>query len=308
MDNNLFFYIYNKTTKQEDTYWRYYFDFTKKRKFDILNSDMEESSHLLKLFCQTQKIYHGFARLAYLFRYKKTSIQNETDLGLNPILPKRKTITFLHTNAKYTMTVSEIIQTVNSALTHVDGFFILNNFMPKNPYTNIPFTKSILYNMYFTVKYSDVKMSPLFHAFFLYDFNLHYFSTINQEGLIEHAIYQYVYNSHYNALYQSVKNMINNHNAMRQLYIDPEFPKDVLVNVMRPYLLLSLRLEYAPVSDNIWYNIEMELITALNVFYMYNPKFGRKYIHYKNKTRIIEFEVKHAAILTKKRPLLTISF
>jgi hypothetical protein len=102
--------------------------------------------------------------------------------------------------------------------------------------------------------------------------------------------------------------MINNHGMMRQLYIDPEFPKDVLVNVMRPYLLLSLRLMFSPAPEEIWSKIEIELTTSLNVFYMYNPKFGRKYIRYKNKKKITEFEVNHSAVLTKKRPFLTLSF
>lgn len=308
--DTLFFYFFKKLTKSnEDIYWRYYFDFSKKRKFDILNSSMEDSSPILKVFCNIQQVYNGFARLANLFRYKRTPVQNTTDLGLNPIAPKRKTHTFLHEGAKYIMTIPEIIQTVNAALSHVNGFFILNNYMPKNPYTNVPFSKSNLYNMYFAVKCSDFKMSSLFYSFFLYDFQLELFTTVNQNALTEYAISQYVYNSHHSLLHQDVKNMINNHGMMRQLYIDPLFPKDVLVNSMRPYLLLNLRLEYANIPEEEWADISMKLTNSLNLFYMYNPKFGRKYIYYKNRKRIIDFEVAHTSVLKKKKyPILTVSF
>lgn len=308
--NTLFFYLFSKLTKNHDhdTYWRYYFDFTKTRKFEMLKSSLDESSDLLKAFSSVQKVYHGFARLAYLYRYKKTPIQNTTDLGFNPITPGRRSLTFLHEGARYTMTVPEIIQTVNASLSNVNGFFIVNNYMPKNPYTNVPFTKSILYNMYFKVKESNFKMSALFHVFFMYHFDLAYFTSINNRELVEYAIYRYVFYSHFSTLYPSVKNMINNHGLMRQLYIDPEFPIDVLVDAMRPFLLLSLRLEYANISEELWETISIELLTSLNIFYMYNQKFGRKYIHHKNKKRVVTFEDKYTVVLIKKIPALTISF
>lgn len=305
---NLFFYLFKKIT-HENTYWRYYFDFlSKKNKFEIIKNIISNENHeskLLSIFCDVQKIYHGFARLAHLFVQKKAVIQNTTDLGLNPIsFSSRTTHTFMQGNSRFCLKISEIIQTVNSALSYVNGFFILENSMPKNPYTNVPLTKSILYNMYFAVKNSDFKMSPLFHAFFMHHFDLTEFNETNQTQLIDYAISKYAYQSHFNILYPEVMVMINCHSMMQKLYIDPMFPKDILVNAMRPFLHLSLRLEYAVICHHEWQQIHTKWNNALDVFYIYNPKFGRKYIQRKN----ITFDTSCLVDIKKKPPTLEMSF
>jgi len=306
---NLFFYLFKKIT-DENTYWRYYFDFqSKKNKFEIINSNISNENQLLSIFCDVQKIYHGFARLAHLFIQKKAVIQNTTDLGLNPIsLSSRTTHTFLQGNSRFCLTISEIIQTVNSALSYVNGFFILQNSIPKNPYTNVPLTKSILYNMYFAVKSSDFKMSPLFHAFFMHHFDLTEFNAANNAQLIDYAISKYAYQTHFNILYPEVMVMINCHVMMQKLYIDPLFPKDILVNTMRPFLYLTLRLEYSAICHHEWNKIRTKWNNALDVFYTYNPKFGRRYIRYKNKKQTISFDTNCLVDINKKPPTLAMSF
>jgi len=306
---NLFFYLFKKIT-DENTYWRYYFDFqSKKNKFKIINKNICSESQLLSIFCDVQKIYHGFARLAHIFVQKKAIIQNTTDLGLNPIsASSRITYTFLQEKSRYCMTISEIIKTVNSSLSYVNAFFILQNNMPKNPYTNVPLTKSILYNMYFAVKSSDFKMSPLFHVFFMHHFDLAEFNETNNSQLVDCAIYNYVYQTHYDVLYPAVINMINCHVMMRKLYIDPLFPKDILINTMRPFLHLTFRLKYSILCHDEWNTVYEKWNNALDVFYIYNPKFGRRYLRYKNKKQITSFETNCLVDLKKKPPMLVMSF
>ena len=306
---NLFFYLFKKIT-DENTYWRYYFDFiSKKNKFDIINKDISEESKLLSIFCDVQKIYHGFARLAYFFRQKKAIIQNAIDLGLNPISSSsRITYTFLQDKSRYCMSFSEIIQMVNSSLSYVNGFFILQNCMPKNPYTNMPLTKSILYNMYFAVKNSDFKMSPLFHAFFMHHFDLTEFTKANNSRLVDYAISKYAYQTHFDILYPEVLVMINCHEMMQKLYIDPMFPKDILVNTMRPFLHLTLRLEYAVMCNHEWKKEHIIWEEGLDVFYTYNPKFGRRYIRYKNKKQTTSFDTNCLVNIKKIPPTLAMSF
>lgn len=306
---NLFFYLFKKIT-DENTYWRYYFDFlSKKNKFEIINKIISEESKLLSIFCDVQKIYHGFARLAHIFVQKKAVIQNTTDLGLNPISPSSRIVhTFLQGKSKFIMTIPEIIQTVNSALSYVNGFFILQNCIPKNPYTNVPFTKSILYNMYFAVKSSDFKMSPLFHAFFMHHFDLTEFTEANNSQLVDYALSKYAYQTHFNVLYPEVLVMINCHPMMQKLYIDPMFPKDLLVNIMRPFLHLTLRLEYAIICNHEWKKVHTIWSNAMDVFYIFNPKFGRKYIRYANKKRTTSFDTNCLVDIKTKPPTLELSF
>jgi hypothetical protein len=117
---------------------------------------------------------YGFSKLARLCKLKKATIKNMHDLGLNPIshTNPRKTIQLLHDSSIYIITLPELIQIICTALSYVNGFFMLEPYIAKNPYTNVPFNKSTLYNIYFAVKQSDYKMPALFHSFFLHHFNL----------------------------------------------------------------------------------------------------------------------------------------
>ena len=206
------------------------------------------------------------------------------------------------------MTIPELINIINTSLSYANSFFILEPCFPKNPYTNVPLNKSTLYNIYFAVKNSDYKMPPLFHAFFMNHFVLPTFVHKNKHAILEYVIYQYVYTSHASVIYNDIIRMLKRNDISKKLYISPEFPKEVLVNIMRPYLHLEYRCKYSDVCDDVWMFLTRDLNNMLCELYVHNPKFGRKYIKRIGKKQEVTFDTSHPELIKITRPNLMMNF
>jgi hypothetical protein len=116
-------------------------------------------------------------------------------------------------------------------------------------------------------------MPVLFHYYFLTNFNIIRFREQNESIIREISIDNYIKNTDYNALYDKVFTMLKEHKP--RLDIHPDFPKEDLVNIMRPYLRLYYMSMYS-LDEYKKLNAFSELHKKLHKFYKYNPKFGRK--------------------------------
>jgi hypothetical protein len=303
---NIFFYLFKQTKNNHQ------FIYTKgSDKFLILGAN-EKDAEFMNVFCQTQQMYFGFSKLATIYKLKKATIKNTHDLGLNPItrIHPRKTIVFLQDGSLYAMHLSELINIINTALSYTNAFFILEIYRAKNPYTNIPFSNAILYNIYFAIKQSDYKMPPLFHAFLMCHFDIFNFASMNRHCILEYAIDRYTYTTHSSILYPAVINMLSGNILTRLLDLSPDFPQDTLVNIMRPYLHMFFRGQYSSLVDEYWVQLMTDLTEMLYAFYTYNPKFGRKHIHIKRKPSVpkITFNTSHPSVGRIIHPTLFVSF
>lgn len=308
MTNNIFFYLFKRVVSIN------YPQLTIEKnsdKFDILEK-YQNYEELFTLFCEVQKIYFGFSKLAHIYKFKKATIKNTHDLALNPItnIRPRKTIVFLQDGSLYAMHLTELINIINTSLTYVNPFFILEIYTAKNPYTNIPFNKSILYNIYFAIKQSDYKMPPLFHAFFMCHFNINDFVRNHRHCILEYAIDRFIFNTHYTIIYPYIAEMLKSNSLTGTLNICADFPKDILVDIMRPYLHMYYRMQYSDVSEEGWVQLMTDFTQMMYAFYNYNPKFGRKHISVKRKpllTHLVTYNTIHP-ILTNSRFKFQISF
>ena len=100
--------------------------------------------------------------------------------------------------------------------------------------------------------------------------------------------------------------MLNGHTLTSSLQISKEFPKEELASIMRPYLLTYLRILHSTTCDDAWYHLSDELNILLTNFYIFNPKFGRKYMNTKNRT--VTFNKDHINYRPVKNPTLMIVF
>lgn len=232
--------------------------------------------HFLNIYCKTQRTYMRLLRFVNLCRHKKYKIQIKDDLYLNPIdTTKRNYMSIIQNNKQYLFTTGDIINILNTALSNAPNFFV-TPLIAKNPYTNTPFNKSTLYNIYFHIKHSNYTMPLLIHNYFLQNFNLHLFAKENENIIRDIAIRNHVMHTEAKKLHSSVLGMIRVHNSKKIINIDKDFPAEKLVNIMRPYLLLYFMHKYS-FTRNKRINSENELRYKLKFFMKYNPKFGRKY-------------------------------
>ena len=249
----------------------------------FLNNEIRDE--FLEIFCQVQKLNHAFNRLAYLYKLKKADFQVREDIFLNPILENHKnTMTIFQNNKKYLFVASDLINIVNTAIGHC-VYFIASPLIVKNPYNNMPFDRSILYNIYFFIKSRDFKIPILLHFYFLSNFVLNEYTKKNESIILEEYLKKFVRNSSVDTLHTHILKMIEQFNDENQkkILIHKEFPKDVLVDKMRHYLycyLLYLYDSHNFNKSNYYYLLWDEKMKQLQ---RTNPEFGRKIFHTKNK-------------------------
>jgi hypothetical protein len=314
MDNNVFSLNYDKSDPVKplmklvfmslvNNRYKGKFNMFKETLVSFLNFSRDE---FIDFFCKIQKTYHSFSRLAFIYKYKKSAMSVTTDIGLNNITINDKNILCIyHFNSRYLFNINDLLKIIITSITNSYMFF--SQPLPsKNPYNNLPFTKSNLYNIYIFLKFKTNIYNDLFIKFFHCDFNLTTFYHKYEYLLRQYILDNFIKNSTEDILIQEIKKMINlfNKKTTKKIIINDEFPKKRLIKIMKPYLMLHLQSYYSfvPIVKN---NAIVLLNSKLKKFQKFNPKFGRKiyklgfknYPNFKKKSYIksIEFLDNHIA-------------
>ena len=252
-------------------------------KFRFLNSVFENPfynteihENVLTKFTKIQRTYFALIKFVKICKHKLVSIYNTTDILMNPICNRKNIIEIYQNNKIYLFTRPDIINILNAALSHSPNFFC-EPLTIKNPYNNMVFKKSDLYNFYFFLRNGLFIISGLIQQFFLSNFDLYLFKKNNEFIIREYYIKNYVETTHIDSLCLDIKFMLLSMNISKQIHIHCDFPKDVLIEIMRPYLLLYYQSIYS--IDLYKRNAcSHELLVRLVKFINFNPRFGRKII------------------------------
>jgi hypothetical protein len=276
--NTLFFYEKNnkKIIKKK------FFLFYKKIQNNIFIKK-ETKQELEEIFNKSQKTYLSLLKFSNIIKSRYASVKVKTDLCGAPIKNKiiinethsSKSVTRQVgiINTAYWFSPCDLINIIMNAITYSD-YLVHVPLDPRNPYTNINFTKTQLYNIYIKLHLETNYILPtLLTKYFLCEFNLKKFQIENECYIREHIIKSHVTNSSFTLLYDDIMEMI-------EIYftIDKDFPKAVLVEIMRPYLYLFYITNYHIRGVKKIYNAKQKLKEHLKIFYKFNPQFGRKYI------------------------------
>jgi hypothetical protein len=256
----------------------------------FLNDNIKKE--FMEAFCKAQRLYYTLSKFTKIFKYRTSPLRNSEDMFMNPINKGDKNvISILQHDQLYLFTVSDLKRIIDTALSNSPWFF--NEPLPvKNPYNNLPFQKSDLYNIYFFMKSRIIHMSPLFQQYFMSNFHLAHFKDTNPVLIQTAYIKQYVKNMDVKVAYENILKIFRTINYNKnKIEIDPDFPKERLVTIMRPYLTMFYLSSFS--FDVITkQNSRIRLRNALSAFYRYNPQFGRKFIHV-SKKRTLSFNDKH---------------
>lgn len=241
----------------------------------LLKNKQEE---FIDYFYKIQKTYNTLNRFVYSYKYKKTKIVVNTDMMLNELVENDKNvICIIDKKSKYLFHVNDLIKIINTSLTNSFLFFSEPKSV-KNPYNNLPFNKSTLYNIYFYIRYKTDYYPELFFKFFECNFNLSYFKFLNENLLRDYSIENYVYKSHDSVVEKDIRQMIltfNSNFIQNKILVNDEFPVNKLATIMRPYLFLYCKSLY---SFHPQIKRQYTGIFNLNmlIFNKFNPQFGRK--------------------------------
>jgi hypothetical protein len=285
MDNNVFSLNYDKSDPIKPIFQLVFMSLVNNRhksKFIMLKETLcsflkFSRGEFIDFFCKIQRTYNAFSRLAFIYKYKKSAMSVTTDIGLNDITINDKNILCIyHFNSRYLFNINDLLKIINTSITNSYMFF--SQPLPsKNPYNNLPFTKSNLYNIYIFLKFKTNIYNDIFIKFFNCDFNLTTFYHKYEYLLRQYILDNFIKNSTEDVLIQEIKKMINNFNkkTSKKITINDEFPKKRLIKIMKPYLMLYLQSHYSfvPIIKN---NAIVLLNSKLKKFQKFNPKFGRK--------------------------------
>ena len=258
----------------------------------FLSNDVK--AKLSDIFQKTQRTYLAFSRFANVVRHKINKEKIDFDLRMEPIDIRSKfSISLMHNGAKYYFVLTDLVNIIQTAITHSDDMFEKPLF-PKNPYNNLPFTKTQLYNIYFHIKAVFLNVPEWIQLFYNSNFDLEVFKVENEQKLREKYIKNYVNNGSINILNEELNSMISSYKRIfRRININEDFPKKDLIDIFRPYLFL-----YIMSIDGIE-GIEKKKLSGIILkqklaeFVSFNENFGRKIVSNQDCRRVVTFNMNH---------------
>lgn len=268
------------------------------RKYFLINKTVNNiflsktiKDKLQNIFEKTQRTYLALARFANIVRYKISKEKIDFDLRMDPIDIRNKfSILLYHSGAKYLFTLTDLINIIQTAITYSEEIFEKPLF-PKNPYNNLPFTKTQLYNIYFKVKFTFTVIPIWFHLFYISEFNIDAFKLENEQKLREYYIKNYINNSADSNLIIEVNSMLAMYKrVIRCIHIHKNFPLKKLVEIFRPYIYLFVMSIDSVDGTEKKRLSKLILRRKLEDFSVFNENFGRKIIT----TRYINISIENS--------------
>jgi hypothetical protein len=263
---------------------------------------------LFKKLCYLKRIYICIHKCG--FKYKKFTFYNNYDLMLQDFYPTDNVIIVKEGKSFFKFRLYEIITIIENALLQTE-YDELRSVMPKNPYTNLPFTNTTLYNIFFYQRYSWFKISHIFYLFYKDNFNLlcfinnnyHYLLDINNGRKVNQlTTYQYI---------EQVNNMFKLFNEKEKLKI--KIPYDFPINILKRHFNKYLKTFYMiknSKNNSQFYN-NILLIKSIFLINQINPLYARKiyklsYKHkHKHPTNVSPFHKEYMFKIMKKKTFIT---
>ena len=238
----------------------------------------------INIFCKIQNIYFSFIKFKNQYKYKKYKILIDKDLLLNPICKDSKyCIHIMQNKCKYLFSLNDIINLFKNSLTNSCHLF-LELYPIKNPYNNLIFNKSTLYNMYFFIKEKTISNIELIDKFFLCNFDFNNFREEYKYMARDYVIKIHIKNSTNEQFKDMLDDMIisfnNKYKKNKGIHIHEEFPITDLRIIMKDYIYLYMTSLYSFIEYKRT-KARIKLHEKLTKFYNYNPLFGRKYLKIK---------------------------
>ena len=287
------------------------FKFSEKTKFEVFNEFVEnpflsknKKEELVEYFYKTQRITNLFKKFYIKKTYHKYhKYPGNIDLFHVPLdtYSTRSIIPLVHNNTIYKFRVSDIIRLTITGLIYAPDLFPEPKF-PSNPWTNIPFTETNLYNIYFHMIDNNILLPTLFYNFFRCNWKIEKFICLNEAYLRDVSINHFYDDVSTYTKYSDIIIMLRKYRyVIPDLTIHPQYPKLDVVSNLEHVLVHHLRYEY---THNPTYRIKSKKIIKrlLRTFFDNKPTFGRTIINTRR-----PFRFRHQILLPPNSNVFNIS-
>uniref|UniRef100_A0A6C0BW38 Uncharacterized protein n=1 Tax=viral metagenome TaxID=1070528 RepID=A0A6C0BW38_9ZZZZ len=246
----------------------------------LLTPDVK--NEIFDVFALYQRNLFLLNNIVRRFRYSRMKYGgDDCDLVGNVMseVPNHLKITIAHVGIKYTFRISDLINIINKSLTYREDLFLLIQPV-KNPYTNIPFTRANLFQIYMHIKKNtDITMPVLFHLFYTTTFDKNEFSNKYEAIALDHSIQNYIDDYEQSELVDLAYDWIkrfkqSNHKEYKNLYVDKNYSKIKLVKQLKPMLKQYLISSYT-LTASVKYSAHTKANNLMVSFLEKNKDFGR---------------------------------
>ena len=289
------YFLQNMKNKSYDIYTEFieHKFFVMKKLLSKNNTFIQNNRNdLFDIFEKSQRFIFGIYALKKHWRLKK--LQNHDynkDLNFNSLddINENRKVSVMENDVRYTFSLCDIVNIINNSLAFHDKFFSVPSII-KNPYTNIPFSKSSLIKIYCAFKSSPYRTPILFERFYDCFFDIHDFEKNNEPLIREHNIKCFIKTESTVEKIECIKNMLRYFNKTQpsenKIIIDSEFPENRLILIFQKFLHIYLNI--LSLSSLVRIKNKNLLIIALKRFHSENPIFGRK-IMFKNIHKLYKY-------------------
>ena len=253
---------------------------------DLLDNSFyndESKIHIIRIYSKIKKCYNIFSRLARNFKWNRMKVyDNNYDLCMNNLSDYKKTtlIEIAEDNVRYIFRITDMIKIFNNALTSNYEMFAEPQEI-KNPYTNKEISMHNLYNIYYTIKYSNIIMPTLVNIYYLSNFDIDELLLNNEEKIRDMSIVSYTKNLNGKKLNKIIREMFERYRYSFRLKVNNEFPMEKLNEIFLPFAKLYIQIRYT-LSRTKRTRFVYTLKNKLMLFCKYAPLFGRKIIKINN--------------------------
>ena len=274
------------TKIQSEEYYSYANDkFNHYKKYlykEVFFLNKESDNDILKIFYECQTLYFKMIKFKQLLMYKTSKKYDyDEDFRSNKLSSMKKNYLFeiIENKTRYLFSIKDLVNIIENSLSSCEFGLVHHPVYPKNPFTNIEFSLSNLFNLYFKVKNTYLKMPILFHHFFLCHFNLKVFGIECDVLIREQSIIRYLKNLNEDEYYDNIMKLLKFVKTKFKINIyaniEENFPKDILVSALKPYY--HIYIHYTNGLNK--YKIELfknKFKKYITAFYNYNKCFGRR--------------------------------
>jgi len=241
-----------------------------------------KDKNIVNIFIKSQKIYNLVTRFCSKLKYKRAKINNNQDL-LGNELDNKLTFNIYIDRFIYKFTYEDLIKIIKNSLLNYDSnnadTIITNNFFTpleiKNPYTNLPFKKNILYNFYIYCKNQKYKIPTYYKLYYESNFELKDLFLLHENYLTLNSIKNYI---------NSLDNETKYNYLLKSNIIFCDFLTKHFNNMVIRYLCLVFENKLFNLDLNILSNNFNELIfNYLSMIYYYKCNNSRNFVSYKMK-------------------------
>ena len=218
---------------------------------NFLNNNSKDI--FLSKFSRFQRTINAFKKLAKMWRIKRKYVvyQNTTDFKGVELSEYRKelVIELIENNTVYSFLIHDLLKIWCVALRQRIHAFE-NPLKFKNPYTNMPFSITNLYNIYYRAFFNLIKRHPLVDMHFNSKFSLQLLLRTYGSQMREWAIYDYANTDDISLYYELIGIQEEYGHILRCLRTDERFSNNVKLKQIKQYRQLIKTYCFISYSNN----------------------------------------------------------